>query len=272
VGYQQIQFKGKLFDFFPPVVMGILNITPDSFFEGSRVNASDLCRRASDMLSGGATILDIGGQSTRPGAQLISAEDEWRRVSWAINLLVREFPETIFSIDTFFSKVASRAIESGVAFVNDVSAGSKDPDMFATVATLGVPYVLTFNAGRGEAASIVVAAIKFLSQKIRDLRALGVTDILVDPGFGFGKTLDENYQLLGNLNALEVLETPILAGLSRKSMIYKHLNIEAKAALNGTSALHMVALQQGSHILRVHDVKEAVEVISLFEILKMNTL
>jgi dihydropteroate synthase len=248
--------------------MGILNLTPDSFYSSSRVAPADILDRAQSMLNAGADILDIGGQSTRPGAQKVSAAVEWNRLAPALSLLVNHFPEAVISVDTYFSEVAQKAIHAGAAIINDVSGGAEDPKMFETVVGLRVPYVLTHYGFQTSPTETTASVIYDLSQKIRRLRDLGQSDIIIDPGFGFGKSLDQNYALLANLKALEVFEAPILVGVSRKSMIYKYLNIHQDEALNATSVLNLVALQQGAHILRVHDVAEAKQVIALFDKLK----
>lgn len=259
-----------------PVVMGILNLTPDSFFEKSRVaGINELCDRAGKMLEEGATILDIGGQSTRPDSALISSEEELNRLIPSLKALSKAFPEAIISVDTFYADVAEIAVLAGASIVNDVSGGSMDPKLFETVARLKLPYVLTHMRGTPQTMkdhsqynNVVVDVVKELSVKLAELRNLGVIDVIIDPGFGFAKNVEQNFTLLNSLGQLELLKAPILAGLSRKSMIWKSLNTTADQALNGTTALNMVALQNGARILRVHDVKEAMECIQLFNRLR----
>lgn len=272
---QTINCRGKLVDLSQPVIMAILNITEDSFYEGSRFTEPQLIvDQAGKMLDDGALILDIGGMSSRPGAALIDEQAELDRVIPVIDLLHRTYPQAIISVDTIRARVAKKAVTAGAAMVNDISAGRIDPDMYATVAQLQVPYVLMHMQRRPESMqdapsykNVVQDVLDFLIQEVAALRTLGVRDILIDPGFGFGKTVAHNYDLLRSLHVFKMLDTPILAGLSRKSMIYKPLNTTPEQALNGTSVLHLVALQQGAKLLRVHDVKPAMEVIRLFELL-----
>lgn len=274
--YETINIRGRLLMLDQPVVMGILNLTPDSFFEKSRVaGINELCDRAGKMLEEGATILDIGGQSTRPDSALISSEEELNRLIPSLKALSKAFPEAIISVDTFYADVAEIAVLAGASLVNDVSGGSMDPKLFETVARLKVPYVLTHMRGTPQTMkdhnqynNVVVDVVKELSVKLAELRNLGVIDVIVDPGFGFAKNVEQNFTLLNSLGQLELLKAPILAGLSRKSMIWKSLNTTADQALNGTTALNMVALQNGAKILRVHDVKEAMECIQLFNRLR----
>lgn len=271
-----INCKGRLLSLETPIVMGILNITPDSFYIGSRVQHEDeILRQAEKMLSEGAAILDIGGMSTRPGAAILTVEEELARVLPAIEMIVAHFPDAILSIDTVQAAVARQAVAAGASIVNDISAGRMDDAMYETVAELNAPYVLMHMQGTPQTMqqnpsyeNVVREVLDFFITEVGKLRALGIKDIILDAGFGFGKTLQHNYQLLQHLHVFQILELPILTGISRKSMIYKPFGGSAKEALNGTTALHMVALQQGSKILRVHDVKEAVEVIQLWEQLK----
>lgn len=252
--------------------MGIINVTPDSFYEGSRVSGIEgALQMAEQQLNAGAAILDIGGMSSRPGAQLITVEEELVRVIPVLKAIKHSFPNAIISVDTVHAEVAQVSVMEGVGMINDISAGKMDANLYATVAKLGVPYVLMHM--QGKPANMQVApsydnileeVIDFLTLEVGKLRELGVKDIIIDPGFGFGKTMEDNYRLLQSLHVFQILGLPIMAGLSRKSMIYKLLEIEATEALNGTSALHMVALQQGSKILRTHDVKAANEVIKLW--------
>jgi dihydropteroate synthase len=265
--------NGKLLSLETPLVMGILNLTPDSFYDGGKYQqATEILQQAEKMLTEGAAILDLGGMSSRPGAELISVDEELKRVLPAIDLILKHFPETILSIDTVQADVAKRSVEAGARIVNDISAGRLDEALYPTLAALDVPYVLMHMQGtpqnmqqNPDYEDVVREVLDFFILQIGKLRSLGVKDIILDVGFGFGKTLQHNYQLLKNLHVFKILELPILTGLSRKSMVYKPLGGSAKTALNGTSALHMIALQQGSNLLRVHDVKEAVEVIKLWK-------
>lgn len=265
---------GRLLDLSRPLVMGILNITTDSFYEGSRFTETEpLLRQAEEMLAEGATILDIGGASSRPGAQEVDETEEISRVTGAVETILQRFPEALLSVDTWRASVAQAAVEAGAAMVNDISAGSIDPKMYETVARLQTPYILMHMKGtpadmqkQAVYEDVVTEVLDFFIAEIAQLRALGIKDIVLDPGFGFGKTILQNYTLLKNLHVFgRVTGLPVLAGLSRKSMIYKYLDIQPEQALNGTTALHMVALQQGATILRAHDVKEAVETIRLWE-------
>jgi dihydropteroate synthase len=266
--------KGKLLQIEAPIVMGIINTTPDSFFSGSRANAvEDIVSRAGQMISEGAAILDVGGQSTRPRSTTITAAEELNRVIPAIEAIHKSFPNQILSIDTFYSKVAREAIYAGASIVNDVSAGSVDENLLSTVAQLKVPYVLMHMLGNPqtmqanpEYKNVTLEVFDFLNFKIAELVALGIQDIIVDPGFGFGKTATHNFQLLDKLSWLQQLEKPVMVGLSRKATIYRSLKIEPEAALNGTTVMHTIALMNGANILRVHDVKEAMEAIKLFSV------
>ena len=264
--------KGTLLSLENPIVMGILNLTPDSFYDGGQLKGdASILRQAEKMLTAGAKILDIGGMSSRPGAKIIDSAQELKRTIDPISLILKNFPETIISIDTVRSIVAKEAVEAGAKMVNDISAGKIDADFYQTVANLSVPYVLMHMKGTPETMQsqtnyedISLEVLDFFIKEVGKLRELGIKDIILDPGFGFGKSIDHNYQLLNKIHAFKMLDLPILAGLSRKSMIYKYLDTTPEFALNGTSVLNMVALQQGAKILRVHDVKEAVETIKLF--------
>lgn len=259
-----------------PQVMGILNVTPDSFYDGGKYQQmDDTLRQAEKMLEEGAVILDIGGMSTRPGAAFISAAEELGRVLPVIEVILKYFPDTLLSIDTVQALVAKKSVEAGVRIINDVSAGRMDEAFYPTVAFLNVPYILMHMQGTPTTMQqnpvyedVVQEVLDFFINEIGILRNLGVKDILLDVGFGFGKTLQHNYQLLRHLHVFKILELPIVTGISRKSMVYKPSGGDAKTALSGTSALHMVALQQGAKLLRVHDVKEAVEVIKLWKVLE----
>ena len=265
--------NGRLLSLERPAVMGILNLTPDSFYDGGRYASLDEAQRQVEkMLSEGAAIIDLGGMSSRPGAAIIDLEEELRRVLPPLQLLTRSFPEAIFSIDTVRSEVARQACAAGAAIVNDISAGSLDEEMYPAVAALGCPYILMHMKGTPASMQaapayedVVLEVFDFFIAEIGKLRQLGVRDIIADPGFGFGKTVEHNYELLKKMHVFQILEVPILAGISRKSMICRVLGLPPAAALNGTTALHMVALQQGARILRVHDVREAVETVRLWE-------
>ena len=268
--------NGTLLDCSVPLVMGILNTTPDSFYDGGRYDVLEQAvTRGKQLWEEGATLIDVGGASSRPGALEVSVEEELRRVIPVIRALHVALPEAVLSVDTWRAEVAAAAVEAGASLINDISAGELDEAMLETVAALGVPYVLMHMQGRPDSmqlapmySDVVVEVLDFLIKKVIQLRELGVKDILIDPGFGFGKTIEHNFELLRRMGELKtVLQLPVLAGISRKSMIYKTLGSTASEALNGTSALHMVALQQGADILRVHDVKEAVEVRTLFRTL-----
>lgn len=258
-----------------PLVMGILNITPDSFYSPSRVTTDTVLERASSMIQAGATILDIGGQSSRPGSHPISSEAELRRVLEPIRLIHHHFPTIFISIDTYYATVAAQAVAAGAFMVNDISAGSLDIDMLPMVASLQVPYVVMHMRGNPSTMhqltdyTDVVSEVKlFLEQKVAYCRSLGIQDLIVDPGFGFAKTVEQNFELIRGLDQLTSLNAPLLLGISRKSFLYKTLNTSAEGALHGSTFLHSIGLQKGASILRVHDVKEAIEAIQLHSILK----
>jgi dihydropteroate synthase len=265
--------KGRLLAFDRPLIMGIINTTPDSFYEGSRHGETDdALRTAERMLRSGATILDIGGQSTRPGSRWLDAGEELMRVMPAVEAIATHFPEAIISIDTFHALVARRAVEAGASIVNDISAGSMDDQLISTVAELQVPYVLMHMQGTPrdmqqspQYKNVVTEVVDFLAAKTMLLRDAGIRDIILDPGFGFGKTIDHNFQLLRPADVFKSMGMPLLAGLSRKSTIYKTLGITADEAVNGTTVLNTIALMKGADILRVHDVKEARECVLLLE-------
>ncbi|RYY59967.1 MAG: dihydropteroate synthase [Chitinophagaceae bacterium] len=264
--------KGRLLQAEQPLVMGIINITPDSFFEASRSQSTDkLLRLADKMIGHGAAMIDIGGQSTRPGSQPVSADDELRRVIDPLRKLAEHFPELVISIDTWYSKVATEAVSAGAAIINDISGGSLDPDMIATAGRLQVPYILTHTRGTPENMqqltrykAMVPEMLGYFTEKISLLRMAGVHDIIIDPGFGFAKTIPQNFSLLRQLPQFGILGLPVLAGLSRKGTVYKTLHIDVSEALNGSTVLHTMALMNGANLLRVHDVKEAVEAVRLF--------
>jgi dihydropteroate synthase len=267
-----LNIKGVLHDFSQPKIMGILNITPDSFFEQSRVfKQEQLLERAKNMLDAGADILDLGASSTRPNASIQSAQEEIDRLEDSILVLKKEFPAALISLDTYHGAVAQHGIDQGADIINDISAGQFDPNLWPVVAAHQIPYILNYNRGDqlNEARSnlknkgIVSDALSFLSEKQALLNALGCKDVLIDPGFGFGKSLDENHELLQKLEHLHLLGAPLLVGVSRKSMVTKKLNCSPAEALNGTSILHTLAYSKGARIFRVHDVKEAKELILL---------
>jgi dihydropteroate synthase len=263
--------KGKLLVIDEPVVMGIINITPDSFYCGSRTNLiDDILIRAERIISEGASILDIGGQSTRPNSEQITADEELKRVLPAIEAIHKNFPDQIISIDTFYSLVAKQAVDAGASIVNDVSAGTMDTDLLSTVAALKVPYVLMHMLGKPqtmqknpEYKNVTLNVFDFLNFKITEITAQGIHDIIIDVGFGFGKATAHNFQLLRELSFFKQLNRPVMVGLSRKASIYKTLGITAGEALNGTTVMHTLALSNGANILRVHDVKEAMQAIKL---------
>jgi len=271
-----LNIGGKLLDLSTPQVMGILNITPDSFYSESRVNQlDDAYKKAERMLSEGASILDLGGHSTRPGADAVSEEEERQRILPVVAMLCKHFPHAILSIDTFRASVARQAVEAGAHIINDIAGGNLDPQMFETVATLNVPYILMHSRGTPQTMKdlnqyddLVTDVLRELQAKIYQLQQLGVTDIVADMGFGFAKNADQNYVLLHELKSFQALNVPILAGVSRKSMIWRKLNITPDQSLNGTTVLNTVALLNGASILRVHDVKEAVEAVKLVGLLR----
>jgi len=273
---KSINCKGQLIDFGKPIVMGILNITPDSFYDGGFYNHEDkILQRLNKMISEGAKIIDIGAYSSRPGAKHISEKEELNRLKPVLELILKHFPSLIVSVDTFRSKIAQTVVENfGVSIINDISAGELDDKMFERISRIQVPYIMMHMKGTPETMqqntqykNLIKEIIDYFTVKIASLKAMGVHDIIIDPGFGFSKKLEQNYQILKNLKDFQILELPILAGLSRKSMIYKHLDINPAKALNGTSVLNTIALQNGADILRVHDVKEASEVINLVELM-----
>ncbi|MFC0774703.1 dihydropteroate synthase [Terrimonas alba] len=263
--------KGRLLVIDTPVVMGIINTTPDSFYAASRQqNIHAILQKAEVMIKEGATILDIGGQSTRPGSIVVGRDEELKRVIEPIEAIRKNFPEIFISIDTYYAAVAKEAVDAGAAIVNDISAGSMDEDMWQTVASLQVPYVLMHMQGTPQDMQqsphyddVTKAVLDFFIQKTGELKKLGLHDIIVDPGFGFGKTIMHNFTLLQNLPVFSMLDKPLLVGISRKSTIYKTLRVSADEALNGTTVLNTIGLLNGAHILRVHDVKEAKQAIDL---------
>lgn len=270
---QPLTIGNKIFDFNTPLIMGILNVTPDSFYDGRRLDDEDaLIAQAGHMLTHGADILDIGGMSTRPGAQPVSIDEELHRVMPAIESILKKYPEALISIDTVHAEVATKAVEAGALMINDVSAGEMDAEMLVAVSMLQVPYIIMHMQGRPATMqqnptylNVADEVYTYLAQKVAICRQAGIKDIIIDPGFGFGKTVEHNYALLKALSAFKTLNLPILAGVSRKSMICKVINQNPQHALNGTTAVNMLALLNGANILRVHDVKEARETVMLFE-------
>ncbi|MFK7000388.1 dihydropteroate synthase [Flavobacterium oreochromis] len=266
-----INCKGKLIDLTVPKVMGILNITPDSFYDGGKLKTDiAVLEQAEKMLLEGATFLDIGGQSTRPNAEFLSADKELSRLEGIVSLLVTQFPDVLLSIDTFHSKVANECLELGASLINDVSAGSLDGKMFDVIAKHKVPYIMMHMRGTPKEMQQMVSyndlvkeMLFYFSKKIAKARSYGINDLILDPGFGFSKTLEQNFELLSKMELLSITDLPILVGISRKSMIYRVLGASASEALNGTTVLNTIALTKGAAILRVHDVKEAVETICL---------
>jgi len=271
-----INIKGKLLNFSVPKIMGILNVTPDSFFDGGKYNSHDkILKQVEKMIISGAEIIDVGGYSSRPGASDISISEELKRVIPIIKLIRHEFPNSLISIDTFRSRVANESIISGADIINDISGGNLDLEMFKTAANLKAPYILMHMKGNprnmmknSNYFDVTHEICKYFSEKIEKARLEGINDIIIDPGFGFSKTIEQNYELLNNLDFLKQFQKPLLVGLSRKSMIYKLLNSTAEKALNGTSILHTVSLLKGADILRTHDVKEAVECVKIIGQLK----
>ncbi|TYB80388.1 dihydropteroate synthase [Bizionia saleffrena] len=263
--------NGKLVDISSPKVMGILNVTPDSFFDGGAYNSDSHClKQVEKMLSEGATFIDIGAYSSKPNATTVSTNEELERIIPVIKVLVESFPDIILSVDTFRAEVAKHAIAAGAAIINDISAGHLDVNMLKTIADYNVPYIMMHMRGtpqtmqqQTEYDDLLKDILLYFSERIQAARALGVNDIILDPGFGFAKTTAQNFELLNKLDDFKITDLPLLAGISRKSMIYKTLNTTPKYALNGTTALHMIALERGAHILRAHDVKEAFEAITL---------
>ena len=273
---RSINCKGKLIELNSPRVMGIMNLTPDSFYDGGRLkNDKEILLHAEKLINEGATFIDIGGYSSRPNAEHISEKEELQRVIPVINMVTDKFPDALISIDTFRSKVAKYAVQSGACMINDISAGNMDEKMFKTVAELQVPYIIMHMKGTPQTMqknptydNIIQEIIFYFSQKISELRSLGVNDLIIDVGFGFGKTIQQNYILLKNLSLFKSLEVPILTGVSRKSMLYKMIDATAQEALNVTTVANTIALLNGANILRVHDVKETIEAIKIINALE----
>ncbi|MDH7444713.1 dihydropteroate synthase [Aquimarina sp. 2201CG14-23] len=268
-----INCKGSLIDLSSPKVMGILNLTPDSFYDGGKYKSEiQILEQVEKMLIEGATFIDLGAYSSRPGANHISEDEEKNRILPIIELVLSKFPNTILSIDTFRSEIAKNCIQAGAAIINDISAGSLDKDMITTIGMLKVPYIMMHMKGTPQTMKTLDQYVNliheiqiYFSEKIAEARKKGVNDIVIDPGFGFAKNVNQNFELLKKLDTLKLQGLPILAGISRKSMIYKSLNNTPSESLNGTTALNTIALIKGASILRVHDVKEAVECITLIQ-------
>ena len=274
-----LNLKGRLVTIFRPWVMGIVNVTPDSFYSGSRVNdEQSLVERVQSMVADGADVIDLGACSTRPGSEQVDARGEMERLQWALRIIRRVAPDVMVSVDTYRADVARRCVEEwGADIINDISGGTLDKEMFATVASLQVPYVLMHMRGTPETMSsltdyqdVTADVLEWMARRIDELRQLGVADIIADPGFGFAKTLEQNYEMLARLNAFHALNAPLLVGVSRKRMIYTPLDCTADEALNGTTVINTIALLQGAHILRVHDVRAAVEAVKLTSLVREN--
>ena len=273
-----INCKGNLIDLSTPKVMGVINLTPDSFYDGGKLTSEkEILLQANKMLKEGATFLDLGAYSSRPGAQFVSEKEEIHRLLPVIKILLNEFPETLLSIDTFRSNVANESIYAGASLINDISAGKLDDHMFKIIAQHQVPYVMMHMRGTPETmmqntdyTDLTKEVIYYFSERIAKARSFGINDLIVDPGFGFSKTLDQNYDLFNDLELFRYLNAPLLIGISRKSMIQKKIKTTAADSLNGTTALHAIAIQKGVSILRVHDVKEAFETINLLQNLKFH--
>jgi len=273
-----INCKGNLIDLSTPKVMGVINLTPDSFYDGGKLTSEkEILLQANKMLQEGATFLDLGAYSSRPGAKFVSEKEEIHRLLPVIKILLNEFPETLLSIDTFRSNVANESIYAGASLINDISAGTLDDHMFKIIAQHQVPYVMMHMRGTPETmmqntdyTDLTKEVIYYFSERIAKARSFGINDLIADPGFGFSKTLDQNYELFNDLELFSYLNVPLLIGISRKSMIQKKIKTTAADSLNGTTALHAIAIQKGASILRVHDVKEAFETINLLQNLKFH--
>ena len=270
---KSLNCNGRLLSLEIPIVMGILNVTPDSFYDGGKyTRVENALKKAEKMIEEGAAIIDVGGMSSRPGAEIIDPEEEIKRVVPVIEGLKRVHPDTIVSIDTVHGRVAQKAINAGASIINDISGGSIDEGILEVAKKNDTPYILMHMKGKPntmqdnpEYTDVALDILKYLRDKVFELRKLGLKDIVIDPGFGFGKTIEQNYELLRKLSSFKILDCPILVGISRKSMIYKVLDVDADNALNGSTAAHMVALQNGSNILRVHDVREAAECVKIYQ-------
>ncbi|KQX15523.1 dihydropteroate synthase [Flavobacterium sp. Root420] len=272
-----INCKGQLIDLSIPKVMGILNVTPNSFFDGGKYkNEEEIISQVDKMLSEGATFIDIGAYSSKPSAEFVTEAEEIERIVPVIELILKHFPNALLSIDTFRAEVAKASLESGAVIINDIAAGELDDKMFDVIAKYNVPYIMMHMRGNPQTMQsltqyddIVKEMLFYFSEKVRKVRSFGINDLILDPGFGFAKTTDQNYEVLQKMELFNLLELPVLAGVSRKSMIYKTLHNTAQEALNGTTVLNTIALSKGAKILRVHDVKEAMECVTLFN--KMNS-
>ena len=268
-----INCKGQLIDLSTPKIMGILNVTPNSFYDGGKFTLSENgLSQVGKMLDEGATFIDIGAYSSKPNAEFVSEEEECSRILPVIKSILKQFPDALISIDTFRSRIAAVCIENGAAIINDISAGNLDEKMMDVVAKYNVPYIMMHMRGTPQTMqsqtnyeNIIKEMLFYFSEKVNKARSLGINDLIIDPGFGFAKTLEQNYEVLQNLELFKMLDLPLLAGISRKSMVYKPLGLTADEALNGTTVLNTIALSKGANILRVHDVKEAVECVKLFE-------
>jgi dihydropteroate synthase len=264
---------GTLIDLALPKVMGILNVTPNSFFDGGKyADEKSLLSQVEKMLTEGATFIDIGAYSSKPSAEFVSETEETERLIPIVKTVLKHFPETLISVDTFRANVAKAGIENGACIINDIAAGSLDENMMKTVAELQVPYIMMHMKGNPQTMqslaqyeNVTKEVVFYFSEKIAQARSLGINDLIIDPGFGFAKTLEQNFEVMNNLELFQMLDLPILVGISRKSMIYKTLDTSAEFALNGTTVLNTIALQKGSNILRVHDVKEAIECVKLHQ-------
>ncbi|WP_367769553.1 dihydropteroate synthase [Flavobacterium sp. WC2421] len=268
-----INCKGQLIDLAHPKVMGILNVTPNSFFDGGKYNdENEILSQVKKMLNEGATFIDIGAYSSKPNAEFVTEEEEIARIVPVIQLILKQYPETLLSIDTFRAGVAKASLENGAALINDIAAGNLDEKMFEVVAEYNVPYIMMQMRGTPKTMQtmtsyndIVKEMLFYFSEKIAKARSFGINDLIIDPGFGFAKTLEQNYEVMKKMELFQMLDLPLLVGISRKSMIYKVLETTANEALNGTTFLNTIGLTKGANILRVHDVKEAVECVKLYE-------
>lgn len=268
-----INCKGQLIDLSTPKIMGILNVTPNSFYDGGKFTLSENgLSQVGKMLDEGATFIDIGAYSSKPNAEFVSEEEERNRILPVVRGILKKFPDALLSIDTFRSGIAAVCIENGAALINDISAGNLDEKMMDIISKYNVPYIMMHMRGTPQTMQsqtnyedIIKEMLFYFSEKVNKARSLGINDLIVDPGFGFAKTLEQNYEILQNLELFKILDLPILAGISRKSMVYKPLGLTANEALNGTTVLNTIAVSKGTNILRVHDVKEALECVKLFE-------
>jgi dihydropteroate synthase len=271
-----INCKGQIIDLTTPKIMGILNITPNSFYDGGKYSLeNNAISQVEKMLKEGATFIDIGAYSSKPNAEFVSQEEELIRIIPVVKTILKEFPEALLSIDTFRSSVAQECLNNGAALINDISAGNLDEKMMEVIAINNVPYIMMHLRGTPQTMQshtnyehLINEMITYFSDKVNKARSLGINDLIIDPGFGFAKTTDQNYEILSNLELFKILELPILAGVSRKSMIYKPLGVTANDALNGTTVLNTIAISKGATIIRVHDVKEALECVKLCEKLR----